>query len=176
MDKEFEVLEYISKEETITQRKLAQKTGLSLGASNILIKRLIKKGLIKVEQINSRSLKYILTPAGIVEKTKRTYDFIVYSYKYIGSLNNKIKDILLNKGSLQNLYVFGRNDEVRDIIFSAIHEMGFQGEELSIELICEGLYPKEPCLVFVWDIEQSFILRDKGIRYINVLEVLNFFL
>ena len=62
MTNEFEVLKSVESKDTITQRELARKTGLSLGAVNVLIKRLINKGLLKIEHINARTIRYFLHP------------------------------------------------------------------------------------------------------------------
>ena len=70
MTNEFVVLKSIESKNTITQRELAKRTGLSLGAVNVLIKRLINKGLLKIEHINAKTMKYILTPKGIMEKAR----------------------------------------------------------------------------------------------------------
>ena len=79
MTNEFEIIKSVESKNTITQRELAKKTGLSLGAVNVLIKRLIQKGLLKIEQINARTIRYILTPKGLLERSKRN-QYIVISH------------------------------------------------------------------------------------------------
>ncbi|AGI38242.1 transcriptional regulator [Thermoclostridium stercorarium subsp. stercorarium DSM 8532] len=97
MINELEILKSVNEENKITQRELAKRTGLSLGTVNVLIKRLIHKGLIKIEHINSRTIKYVLTPKGIAEKARLTYQYIVNSYYYIISVEQKIEQIISNK-------------------------------------------------------------------------------
>ena len=50
-DKEIDldILRYLSKSPNASQREIANRMGLSLGKINFLIKALIKKGLIKIE-------------------------------------------------------------------------------------------------------------------------------
>jgi len=86
MTNELEILKSVDEDKRITQRELAKKTGLSLGSVNVLLKRLIHKGLIKIEHINSRTIKYILTPKGLMEKARLTYQYIVSSYNYISGI------------------------------------------------------------------------------------------
>ncbi|MFW6274035.1 MAG: winged helix-turn-helix transcriptional regulator, partial [Halanaerobium sp.] len=77
MDKKItDVLQILDKEDSPSQRQIAEETGFSLGLVNILIKKAVKKGFIKIEKLNSRNIKYILTPAGIKEKTDKTIDYI----------------------------------------------------------------------------------------------------
>lgn len=83
MTNELEILKSVDEEKRITQRELAKRTGLSLGAVNVLLKRLIHKGLIKIEHINARTIKYVLTPKGLMEKARLTYQYIIKSYNYI---------------------------------------------------------------------------------------------
>lgn len=76
----FDILRMISKEPEVSQRKLAQELGFSLGKLNYCINELRKKGLIKIRNFNKNKKKinylYILTPRGITSKTKLTIDFM----------------------------------------------------------------------------------------------------
>ena len=64
----------------ITQRKLANELGISLGKLNYLLIELKKKGLVKINNFkkNPKKLNYIylLTPRGIAIKTKLTISFM----------------------------------------------------------------------------------------------------
>ena len=75
-----EILRKISKKSEISQRKLAEELGFSLGKLNYCINELRKKGLIKIQNFNKNKKKanYLsfLTPQGISSKTKLTIDFM----------------------------------------------------------------------------------------------------
>lgn len=62
------------------QRELAAAAGVSLGKTNYCINALLEKGLIKVQNFKSNKRKlaylYILTPAGITEKSVLTQRFL----------------------------------------------------------------------------------------------------
>lgn len=123
MTNELEILTSVEVENTITQRELAKRTGLSLGAVNILIKRLIHKGLIKIEQINTRTIKYMLTPKGLMEKARLTYKYIIISYNSILNIERKIEQIIYNKKDTTRLILYGEKDELYGIITSKLHAM-----------------------------------------------------
>ena len=76
----FEVLRTINKQPNLSQRKLADKLGFSLGKLNYIIKALKDKGLIKINNFSKNPNKlnyvYIFTPKGISEKTKLTVSFM----------------------------------------------------------------------------------------------------
>ena len=81
----------------LTQRQIAEEVGLSLGMVNLLIKKLVTKGYIKVQKINTRRIFYYLTPAAIEEKTKKTYKFIKKTVKSLGLIKAKIREEILEK-------------------------------------------------------------------------------
>ena len=56
-DNEVLILEELEKNSDITQRDLSEKTGLSLGMVNLLLKKFVKKGFVKLEKLNSRSFR-----------------------------------------------------------------------------------------------------------------------
>ncbi len=77
----FYLLSELSKSPDITQRQLSSKLNISLGKTNYLLRKLIKKGLIKVKNFSHHSgkikkIKYILTPKGFKEKIHLTYHFL----------------------------------------------------------------------------------------------------
>jgi len=123
MTNEFEILKNVESEDTITQRELAKRTGLSLGAVNVLIKRLINKGLLKIEHINPRTIRYILTPKGLMEKARLTYQYIVLSYNHISSIESKIEQIVKNKRDSAEIFLYGEKDELYDIIISKLRSL-----------------------------------------------------
>lgn len=59
----------------IRQRDLAHIAGASLGMTNVILKRLAKKGLITVRRMNSRIIQYAITPDGVNEIARRSYRY-----------------------------------------------------------------------------------------------------
>jgi hypothetical protein len=73
------LLEAVAADSTVTQRSLAAKLGVALGLANLYLKRLVRKGFIKCINVQSNRLLYLITPKGISEKTRLTYEFMEYS-------------------------------------------------------------------------------------------------
>lgn len=73
-------LRELARDETLSQRDLAGRLGLSLGRVNFVVNSLIGKGLVKARRFkNSRNklaYRYILTPEGIREKVTVTRRFL----------------------------------------------------------------------------------------------------
>ncbi|MBU4208797.1 MAG: winged helix-turn-helix transcriptional regulator, partial [Proteobacteria bacterium] len=76
------LLEEIEENHVQSQRELAKKLDISLGLVNSFIKRLAHKGFFKITTIPKNRVKYILTPEGVVEKTRLTYKYIQHSYRF----------------------------------------------------------------------------------------------
>ena len=76
-----DLMHYIHKDPKASQRKIAKKTGLSIGKVNYCLKSLIDIGFIKMSNFNQSNKKinyvYILTPRGIREKAIITKRFII---------------------------------------------------------------------------------------------------
>jgi MarR family. len=97
----------------LTQRELSSHLGVSLGKINFLIKALIEKGFIKVDNFKNSKNKiaylYFLTPSGIEEKAKITYWFLKRKMKEYEKLEIEIKK-LKEEANLSNLPVEDRDN------------------------------------------------------------------
>ena len=76
----FQNLRLLHENPELTQRELGERVGVSLGAVNYCLKALIERGLVKASNFSKSSNKlgyaYVLTPAGIAEKTLLTGRFL----------------------------------------------------------------------------------------------------
>ena len=175
MQNELKILDTIEKNNNATQREIAKNTGMSLGNVNILIKRLVKKGLIKIERLNPRTVQYILTPHGFKEKAEATYRYVVASYRYINEIDRKI-DILLEKHLCKKhsrIYLFGTRDEIHEILINKLNHSKLEYTFLSTleELkACSGIAVEEEPAVIVWQPDYKEILKTADIKYIYLLE------
>ena len=90
----FNILRKLGQNPNINQRQLANKLGFSLGKLNYCINELKKKGLIKIENFKKNKRKfgyiYLLTPIGILVKTKLTLNFMKRKMIEYDELQNEI--------------------------------------------------------------------------------------
>jgi len=74
------VMRVVEDKPTASQREIASELGVSLGGVNFCLKALAEKGLIKMGNFARAERKlgyaYILTPAGVNEKTQLTARFL----------------------------------------------------------------------------------------------------
>ncbi|TMA57306.1 MAG: winged helix-turn-helix transcriptional regulator, partial [Deltaproteobacteria bacterium] len=71
-ERNLEILTAIGEGRPLTQRALAQRLGVAVGLTNLYLKRLATKGLIKISEFPRKPharkrLRYILTPKGLLE-------------------------------------------------------------------------------------------------------------
>ena len=89
-----------------SQKSLADQLGYSVGKVNYVLKALIAKGLVKVENFaasdHKRRYRYLLTSAGIEEKITLTQKFVESKKREYEELQRelekmKVKEILFHK-------------------------------------------------------------------------------
>lgn len=85
------ILDEFSKDPAITQRALADRLGIALGLVNAYIKRLYKKGHLKIKSLPRNRIKYIITPKGFTEKARLTYGYMHRSIDYFRDTRRKIE-------------------------------------------------------------------------------------
>lgn len=76
----FEVLRRLYQTPEVSQRELAKDLGVGLGTINFCFQALVEKGLVKMHNFrrseNKLRYAYLLTPAGVTEKSKLTAKFL----------------------------------------------------------------------------------------------------
>ena len=98
--KDFHVLDALDSREIYTQRQLSKESGISLGHVNYVLKNLLGKGLVKIENFRKNPEKigyvYLLTPKGIEAKSRLATGFVVSKLKEYQKLRQKIAEKLVN--------------------------------------------------------------------------------
>lgn len=117
-----ELLGAIADNHGATQRDLSARLGIALGLTNALMKRLVRKGYVKIAHVSPRRVRYLLTPKGIVEKSRLTYSYIQYSVGYYLQLRGRLRavfDRLAAEGTRR--VVFYGAGEVAEIASICLH-------------------------------------------------------
>lgn len=154
-DVEVLILEELEKNPDVTQRDLSEKTGLSLGMVNLLLKKFVKKGLVKLEKLNSRSFRYILTAEGFKEKSKKTIEYIKRYYSKALVIKQNVERIIRAYGINRTYILFGKDEEMKEIIQGILRE-------LKVGYITENDITKidGTKIILYWDIENKDKLND----------------
>jgi DNA-binding MarR family transcriptional regulator len=121
------ILEQVDNGRTPSQRDLAGELNISLGLVNSFIKRLVKKGFVKIRTIPKNRLKYILTPHGAAEKSRLTYLYIQHSYNFYKEARQKLRNLCLeleNQG-INRIVFYGAGD-LAEIAYISLQETAIQ--------------------------------------------------
>ncbi len=124
--RELTVLDAIARDKHITQRNLSAKLGIALGLTNIYLKRLIHKGYIKCINVQSNRLLYLITPQGIAEKTRLTYEFMDYSLHLYRDVRHHLSEVLKPcQDGNQRIAVYGTG-EAAELAYLSLKEQGLE--------------------------------------------------
>ncbi len=98
-----EILKLLDAQPQMSQRDLAQAMGVSLGKANYCLKALMEKGLVKFGNFrknpDKRQYAYLLTPAGLEDKTRITLRFLKRKVAEYEALEKEIEQL---RGDLKN--------------------------------------------------------------------------
>ena len=78
----------------LTQRSMASELGIALGLANAYLKRCVKKGLIKVNQIPPNRYSYYLTPQGFTEKARLTSEYLSSSFTFFRKARAQCTEVI----------------------------------------------------------------------------------
>src|SRR5437016_2777343 len=98
-ERDLEILTAVGEGVPFTQRALAERLGVALGLTNLYLKRLVGKGYIKVTEFPTKPyagkrLRYVLTPRGITEKARLTYEYVGYSLRLYRRTRGNLREAM----------------------------------------------------------------------------------
>jgi len=125
--RDLKILDEIDNGKEVTQRGLSEKLGIALGLTNACLKRLARKGFIKITNIKKNRIKYFITPKGIAEKTSLTYSYLQYTLDFYRDARSKIKSGFkdLVKKRIRRVIFYGAG-EVAELSFLSLQEAGLE--------------------------------------------------
>ncbi len=112
--RDLQFLEALEKNPIVSQRELSHRFGIALGVTNACLRRMARKGWIRIRDLNPRRIGYYLTPKGILEKTRLTIHLISFRVQHYSELKKVIADRLLEmqRKGMQRIVFYGISDEM----------------------------------------------------------------
>jgi predicted transcriptional regulator len=124
--RDLQLLEAVEENARVTQRTLASKLGIALGLTNIYLKRLVRKGYIKCVNVQSNRITYLITPRGIAEKARLTYEFMDYSLHLYADVRQHLRTALRAcAAGGRRVAIFGRG-EAAELAYLSLKETGLE--------------------------------------------------
>jgi DNA-binding MarR family transcriptional regulator len=138
-DREYQVLDAISKDSTVTQASLASSLEMAVGSVNWYIKRLINRGYLKASRMDRTRLRYNLTPEGMTALTHRATQYALSSLQVYRDLRDSSKTIItrLQRNGISRIFLQG-NNEFMDIFKLSCIEAGIKFDESAIEWVVKN--------------------------------------
>ena len=111
-EREFELINIIGGDLGSNQRDLSRQMNLSLGMTNMLIRRLITKGYIRIKQLNKKKVEYLLTPKGFAEKMQKSVRYTMKTIGSIGLIKKCLTAVLTEvyNSGFRKFYIVGESD------------------------------------------------------------------
>ena len=125
--RDMHLLDELSRTPEVTQRELSKRIGVALGLTNLMLRRLVRKGYIKISGAQHSRFRYLITPQGILEKSRLTYEFIQYSLQLYGRVRYSLRGELtaLAQSGHRRILLYGTG-ELAEIAFLTIREVGLE--------------------------------------------------
>jgi len=130
VEHELRLLEEIERRPDTTQADLAARLGVAVGSVNWYLKRLIEKGYVKVTRMQRRRLHYLITPRGMAEKARLTYEYTQASLHMYRQVRQEAQRLLetAQEAGYKAVRIEGNND-MAEICYLTCLERGLQAEK-----------------------------------------------
>ena len=159
--RDLQLLSEVESNAAVTQRSLAKTLGVAVGLTNLYLKRLIRKGHIKITTIPRNRLKYLVTPRGMAEKSRLTYQYMQYSLSYYRKMRQRLHQVFLtlsNEGA-KRIVIYGTG-ELAELAYLTLCEMdltlvGFVDGKRGTTFLSFPLWPAEA--LANWDFDAVLI-------------------
>src|SRR5512138_1092060 len=122
--RDLKLLEAVEQDSRITQRSLAGKLGIALGLTNIYLRRLVRKGYIKCVNVQSNRITYLITPRGIAEKARLTYEFMDYSLHLYGEVRQHLRAAMQDCAAAGKRVAIYGSGEAAGLAYLSLKESG----------------------------------------------------
>lgn len=148
--RDFHLLSELEKNPAVSQRELSHRFGIALGVTNACLKRMARKGWIRVRDLNRRKIEYCLTPRGFEEKARLTFRLISSTVQHYASLKKMIGERFLEmqRKGIERVVFYGLSDEME------VAYITLQGVNLKLVGIVEDDEIFEPRFVFGYELER----------------------
>jgi ribosomal protein S25 len=122
--RDLRLLEAVHEDSLVTQRGLASKLGIALGLANIYLKRMIHKGYIKCVNVQPNRISYLITPRGIAEKARLTYEFMDYSLHLYGEVRQHLREAMQDCAAAGKRVAIYGSGEAAELAYLSLKESG----------------------------------------------------
>lgn len=126
-----EILTHVEKTSELNNRAAASKLGCSVKLAHNLLGKMVEKGLLHVKKQHSRRWDYFLTPKGITEKARLTYEFLDFSMQFYREARKRSAQLCkdLAEAKKKKIALVGAGD-LAEIVYLGVKEWGLEVVEV----------------------------------------------
>ena len=137
---EFEILEHIESDPHISNRIIAEKLGCSVKLAHTLLGKISERGLVHIKKQNARRWDYFLTPKGVAQKAKLTYEFLNFSMRFYHEARKNSSQVCRNMSEkgIKTVAFIGAG-ELAEIAFLGVKEWNLELIEIFDDTATEFL-------------------------------------
>jgi len=123
----FQILDHVETTPLITNRSMASKLNVSVKLAHELLTKLVAKGLLHVKKRHARRWDYFLTPSGLVEKARLTYEFLDFTMQFYREARRRSAELLaeLKREGIERVAFLGTG-ELAEIVYLGVSELGME--------------------------------------------------
>ena len=112
--RELNLLQELEKNPIVSQRELSHKFGIALGVTNACLKRMARRGWIRITNLDHHKIGYYLTPKGFAGKANLTLHLISWTVQHYSTLKEIIgrKLLEMENSGVKSIVFYGISDEM----------------------------------------------------------------
>jgi DNA-binding MarR family transcriptional regulator len=147
--RDLRLLEELERNPIVSQRELSHIFGIALGVTNACLKRMVRKGWVRIRGFDHRKIGYYLTPKGFLEKSRLTFHLVSGIVQHYCELKQVIGERLLEmqRDGKKRVVFYGVSDEME------VAYITLQGVNLKLVGIVEDDEKVTPRIIFGYEIE-----------------------
>jgi len=147
--RDLRLLEELERNPIVSQRELSHKFDIALGVTNACLKRMVRKGWIRIRGLSHHKIGYYLTPKGFAEKAQLTLHLIsstVHHYSELKKIIGK-RFLEMQHDGMERIVFYGISEEME------VAYITLQGVNLKLVGIVEDDDKVVPQIIFGFEIE-----------------------
>jgi len=187
---DYNILKTIESNSSVSQRGLSSQMQINVASVNFALRRLIKKGFIRMVGVNPRRIKYFVTPEGVREKTQLAYRFFgrnLHFYKEVRcDIEARITEAANATSTSVAIYGVGELSEIAYMAVSVmnINFIGFFYDDSKItneEIFghqvqkLENLKEMQPCLLLLANQFSEETKCDNDLKNVDTLNLWSYY-
>ncbi len=124
---ELEILKHVEETPRLSNRMAAAKLGCSVKLAHALLGKMVDRGLLHVKKLHSRRWDYFLTPKGISEKARLTFEFLEFSFQFYHEARRESSKVCrrIAEEGRRDVAFLGAGD-LAEIVYLGVREWGLK--------------------------------------------------